>query len=224
MQSPSQRLSQDISHAPSEEMGWDISTPLHSRPARKYHVPSEHMGQDICTPLHSGLAGKYHVPSKCMGQHICTPLHTGPAGKYHVPSKCMGWDISTPLHSGLARKYHMPSECMGWDISTPLHSRPARKYHMPSECMGRDICITVSTTLSQFGLGLGISKWHSFPFWVPELQNGAEVPLSNCFGTQIYFQHLSPPNQVPFQIQPKSSCPSPSSSPRPWLGIPAIHR
>ena len=122
------------------------------------------------------------------------PVQTGSQLVWDRTSPTLGWDICTPLHSGLARKYHMPSERMGWDISTPLHSGLAGKYHMPLERMGWEICITVSTTLSQFGLGLGISKWHSFPFWVPELQNGTEVPLSNFFGTQIYFQHLSPPN------------------------------
>ena len=62
-------------------------------PAGKYHVPSECMGRDISTPLHSRPAGKYHVPSECMGRDISTPLHSGPAGKYHEPSERMGWDI-----------------------------------------------------------------------------------------------------------------------------------
>ena len=84
-----------IYHPPSECMGQDISTPLHSGPAGKYHVPSEHMGRDISTPLHSGLARKYHVPLEHMGRDISTPLHSGLAGKYHVPSEHMGRDIST---------------------------------------------------------------------------------------------------------------------------------
>ena len=88
---------------PSERMGWDISTPLHSGPAGKYHMPSERMGRDISTPLHSGPAGKYHMPSERMGQDLSTPLHSGPAGKYHMPSERMGRDISLPFTVGQPR-------------------------------------------------------------------------------------------------------------------------
>ena len=108
-----------------------VTTIVHMTIYFIYHPPSEHMGRDISTPLHSRPARKYHVPSEHMGWDISTPLHSGPARKYHMPSECMGWDISTPLHSGPAGKYHVPSECMGQDICTPLPSRPARKYHMP---------------------------------------------------------------------------------------------
>ena len=120
MHSPSQCFSQDISHAPSECMGWDICTPFTAGQLGNIMCLSERMGWDICTPLHSGPAGKYHMPSECMGWDICTPLHNGPAGKYHMPSECMGWDICTPLHSGPAGNimclqsawagiYHSPS-------------------------------------------------------------------------------------------------------------------
>src|SRR6266481_522995 len=57
----------EIYHMPSERVGRDISTPLHSRSAEIYHMPSERVGQDISTPLPSGLAGIYHMPSERVG-------------------------------------------------------------------------------------------------------------------------------------------------------------
>ena len=112
-----------------------VTTIVHMTIYFIYHPPSEHLGQDICTPLHSTSArpGYISCASERMGWDICTPLHSGPAGKYHVPSEHMGWDISTPLHSGPARKYHMPSEHMGWDISVGSTTRAYMRVSRDSE-------------------------------------------------------------------------------------------
>ena len=118
-----------IYHPPSEHMGRDISTPLHSTSARIYLMCLQNVWAWIYALPFTALWPGYiscafrmygprymHSPSQHLGQDIS-----------HVPSERMSRDYD----SGPAGKYHVPSERMGQDICTPLHSGPAGKYHMP---------------------------------------------------------------------------------------------
>ena len=172
-----------IYHPPSECMGRDICTPLHSASARIYLMHLQNVWAWIyALPFTAGRPGNITCLQSIWARIYPLPFTVGQPG--NIMCLQSAWAGIYPLPFTAGRPGNVTCLQSAWaGISTPLHSGLAGKYHMPSERMGQDICITVSTTLSQFGLGLGISKWHSFPFWVPELQNGAEVSLSNFFGT-----------------------------------------
>ena len=98
-----------IYHLPSECMGRDISTPLHSASARIYLM---------C--LQSVWAGIYPLPFTALrpGYISCAFRAYGP-GYIHSPSQRAGREISCAFRA------HGPG------YITPLHRRPAKKYHMP---------------------------------------------------------------------------------------------